>query len=66
MYGYNTAFVGSRGHNPMASRHSTGLSLDEAKSWLEEESFGVKRKYLAIGAVVLGVGYYGYTQGWFR
>ena len=55
-YGYGLA------HQPA----NTGLTMDEVKTWFEQETMGVKRKYLAAGAVALGLGYYGYTQGWFR
>lgn len=70
MYGVNVV-----GANPYAAQGygyglaqpaNTGLSMDEVKNWFEQETMGVKRKYLAMGAVALGVGYYGYTQGWFR
>lgn len=67
MYGYN--IVGQQQANyggyPLAQHASTGMSLDEVKNWLEQETAGVKRKYLALGALALGLGYYGYTQGWF-
>ena len=68
MYNYSVIgaqpYVGSA--YPMQGYPNTGLSLDEVKNWFEQETMGVKRKYLAMGAVALGVGYYGYTKGWFR
>lgn len=56
-------------HNPILSRTSTGGTLDDAKAFLDKESLGiagVKNSYVLAAAVVAGVGYYGYTQGWFR
>jgi hypothetical protein len=38
---------------------------EELKAFFEKETMGVKNKYLALGALALGVGYYGYTKGWF-
>lgn len=38
---------------------------EELKAFFEKETLGVKNKYLAIGALALGLGYYGYTKGWF-
>lgn len=53
---------------PLA-RPSTGGTLDNVKEFLDKESLGVeglKNKYLVAGALVLGLGYYGYKEGWFR
>ena len=73
MYGYNVIGAAHPGYGHGNSAYglshqpaNTGLSLDEVKNWFEQETLGVKRKNLAMGAVALAEGYYGYTQGWFR
>lgn len=40
-------------------------ALDKLKAFMDQETVGVKNKYLLAGAAALGVGYYGYTKGWF-
>ncbi len=40
-------------------------TLDNLKAFMEKETMGVKNKFLLAGAAALGVGYYGYTKGWF-
>ncbi len=40
-------------------------ALDKLKTFMDQETMGVKNKYLLAGAAALGVGYYGYTKGWF-
>ncbi len=40
-------------------------ALDKLKAFMDQETAGVKNKYLLAGAAALGVGYYGYTKGWF-
>ncbi len=40
-------------------------TLDNLKAFMEKETMGVKNKFLIAGAAALGVGYYGYTKGWF-
>lgn len=40
-------------------------ALDKLKDFMNKETAGVKNKFLVAGAVALGVGYYGYTKGWF-
>ncbi len=40
-------------------------ALDKLKEFMDKETAGVKNKYLLAGAAALGIGYYGYTKGWF-
>ncbi len=40
-------------------------ALDKLKAFMDKETAGVKNKYLVAGAAALGLGYYGYTKGWF-
>lgn len=56
------------GASAMMSRHSTGGTFDEIKSFLDKESLGIdglKNKHVLLAAAVAGVAYYGYTQRWF-
>jgi len=74
MYGYSTGCApsayGYRSYGaPLALRSqsvSTGLSIDDVKAKLEEETFNVKNKYWLAGAAVVGLGWYGMSAGWFR
>lgn len=57
----------SRGGNAM-SAPMTGADptlTDKLKTFMDSQTMGVANKYLIGGALVLGVGYYGYTKGWF-
>lgn len=71
MYGYSNANKQSNYHQGWAGNMvHTGADpapapLDQLKAFMEKETMGVKNKFLLGGAVVLGVGYYGYTKGWF-
>lgn len=59
----------------LARRASTGAAVvdpnappttwEKTKAWFDETTLSVPRKYLAGGAVALGVIYYGHTAGWF-
>ncbi len=40
-------------------------TLDNLKAFLDKETYGVQNKYLVVGAAAIGVGVYGYYQGWF-
>lgn len=70
MYGYNTGTNGVNtgySYGAIVPAQTSGLTLEEVKAWGDKESIkGVKNKYLVGGAVLLGLGYYGYTKGWFR
>lgn len=81
MYGYaNQPMTGSihPGSRPLRSLHRTsGTSLFGAdppaaaaapsalQTFMDKEYAGVKTKYILGGLAVAGLGYYGYTKGWF-
>ncbi len=75
MYGYSNAPAqyGSYGQYAMSPPQTGGASLfgaepgalDKLKAFMDKETAGVKNKYLMAGAAALGLGYYGYTKGWF-
>lgn len=44
---------------------STGGTMDDMKAFMDKTTMGVANKYLIGGAAVIGLGYYGYTKGWF-
>ena len=72
MYGYQ-----NRQQNFHNSPYANGLvhtgadpaapptTLDNLKAFMTKTTMGVQNQYLIGGALVLGVGYYGYTKGWF-
>ena len=39
--------------------------FDRARAWLQEETLGVRRQNLLLGAAALGTIWYAYGQGWF-
>jgi hypothetical protein len=39
---------------------------EKIKKWGDEETIGVKNKYLVLGAAVVGVAWYAYYAGWLR
>jgi len=65
---YRSAGVGGA-LTPVFGRSVFGATepgaLDKLKEFMDKETMGVKNKYLLAGAAALGVGYYGYTKGWF-
>ncbi len=73
MYGYSnpTAQYASYSQYAMTPPQTGGLfgaepsTLDNLKAFMDKETAGVKNKYLLAGAAALGIGYYGYTKGWF-
>jgi hypothetical protein len=77
MYGYSNQYApastGYSGYGAMQAPRTGGASifgaepstLDNLKAFMEKETMGVKNKFLLAGAAALGVGYYGYTKGWF-
>lgn len=74
MYGYRAPAqaYSSYGQYAMQAPQTGGLvfgaepgALDKLKAFMDKETAGVKNKYLVGGAIALGVGYYGYTKGWF-
>ena len=75
MYGYSqpSQQYASYGQYAMQPPQTGGMAgfgaepstLDNLKAFMEKETAGVKNKYLVGGALALGVGYYGYTKGWF-
>ncbi len=76
MYGYGNSYAppqASYGSYAMQPPQTGGASLfgaepgalDKLKTFMDQETAGVKNKYLLAGAAALGLGYYGYTKGWF-
>jgi|APFre7841882590_1041340.scaffolds.fasta_scaffold00120_14 hypothetical protein len=75
MYGYATQYPQAQAYGTYAMQppQTGGASvfgaepgaLDKLKAFMDKETAGVKNKYLVGGALALGVGYYGYTKGWF-
>lgn len=64
MYTFQRQDIIGAGYGGMQSA-STGGGFDDLKLWLEQETLGVKRKYLALGALGAGLLYYGYKNHWF-
>ena len=55
------AAPGAQGDAPAADNRTF---TEKTSDWLNTETAGVKRKWWVVGGTALGLGVYGYSQGW--